>query len=359
MKLSTPRWWYHRKGRIAPVSRALLTPLSWIWAAVTARRIARGQPYDPGIPVICVGNLTVGGTGKTPVVREIAARLGAHILTRGYGGRLAGPIRVDPQVHTATDVGDEPLMLAQDLTVWVARDRAAGAKAAAEAGAKAIIMDDGHQNPAVRKTLSLIVVDGETRDDEWPFGDGRVFPAGPMREPRQVGLARADAVVVLLPADLASADPELLAQLSARPVLIARLAPTNPPPSGPQVGFAGVGKPWKVARALRAAGCELADFWPFPDHHAYDEAMLTRLAARAEQFAAGLVTTEKDWARLPPDWRQKVTVWPVRVQFDDEAALKELLKSPSPLRGGVGVGVQTRRNGLAHAPRADYGQSQS
>ena len=325
MKLSTPRWWYRREDRIAPISRALLTPLSWIWAAVTARRIARGQPHDPGIPVICVGNLTVGGTGKTPVVREIAARLGAHILTRGYGGRLTGPRRVDPAVHTAADVGDEPLMLAKDLTVWVARDRPAGAKAAAEAGAKVIVMDDGHQNPAVLKTLSLIVVDGETREDEWPFGDGRVFPAGPMREPLAVGLDRADAVIVLLPADLAVPDPALLARLSARPVLIARLLPSGLPPEGPQVGFAGVGKPWKVERAMQAAGCHLADFWPFPDHHTYDETTLRRLAARAEQFAAGLVTTEKDWARLPPAWRERVTAWPVRVVFEDEAALEGVL----------------------------------
>lgn len=325
MKLSTPRWWYRREDRIAPISRALLTPISWIWAAATARRIAKGQPYDPGIPVICVGNLTVGGTGKTPVVREIARRLGAHVLTRGHGGRLAGPIRVDPAIHTAADVGDEPLMLAQDLTVWVARDRAAGAHAAAEAGAKILIMDDGHQNPTVLKTLSLIVVDGETRDDEWPFGDGRVFPAGPMRELLPVGLARADAVIILLPADLETPNAQLLDQLSACPTLIARLAPTDPPPSGPQVGFAGVGKPWKVERALQAAGCHLADFWPFPDHHPYDERVLQRLAGRAEQFGAGLVTTEKDWARLPPAWRTRVTAWPVRAMFEDEAALTALL----------------------------------
>ncbi len=329
MKLSTPRWWYRREDRIAPISRALLTPLSWIWAAVTAGRIARGQPYDPGIPVICVGNFTVGGTGKTPVVHEIALRLGAHILTRGYGGRLPGPIRVDLAIHTAADVGDEPLMLAKDLTVWVARDRAAGAKAAAEAGAKVIVMDDGHQNPSVLKTLSLVVVDGETRDDEWPFGDGRVFPAGPMREPLREGLARADAVIVLLPADFAVPDPALLAQLAARPVLIARLVPTDPPPPGPQVGFAGVGKPWKVERALQAAGCHLADFWPFPDHHPYDEAALARLAARAEQFAAGLITTEKDWARLPPTWRARVSAWPVRAVFEDEAGLAALLLAPA------------------------------
>jgi tetraacyldisaccharide 4'-kinase len=325
MKLATPRWWYSRDRRVGAVSRLLLTPLSWAWAAATARRIARGTPFDPGVPVICVGNLTVGGTGKTPVVRELARRLGAAVLSRGYGGSEPGPLRVDAERHTAAEVGDEPLMLAQGLTVWISRDRAAGARAAATGGAAAIVMDDGHQNPSVRKSLSLVVVDGETRGGEWPFGDGRVFPAGPMREPLRTGLARADAAVVLLPADMPSPDPELLAQLSPTPVLVARLEPAAAAPPGPQVGFAGVGKPWKVERALQAAGCDLRDFVPFPDHHPYDEAALARLADRAAQFGAGLVTTEKDWARLPPAWRARVTAWPVRAVFEDEAALAALL----------------------------------
>jgi tetraacyldisaccharide 4'-kinase len=186
-------------------------------------------------------------------------------------------------------------------------------------------MDDGHQNPSLKKALSLVVVDGETRGDAWPFGDGRVFPSGPMREPLKAGLARADAVIVLLPADLAAPDPELLALLSPTPVLVAHLEPAAPPPKGPQMGFAGVGKPWKVEAALKAAGCELVDFANYPDHFAYDAASLRRLAERAAQFAAGLVTTEKDWVRLPPDWRQRVTAWPVRARFDDEAALDRLL----------------------------------
>ncbi|THD82058.1 MAG: tetraacyldisaccharide 4'-kinase [Phenylobacterium sp.] len=330
MKLSTPEWWYQRGRRTMPVTRALLTPVSWIWAAATARRIARAKPVDPGVPVICVGNVTLGGAGKTPVVREIARILGArgvaaHLLSRGYGGRLAGPLRVDPAAHTSAEVGDEPLMLARDFPVWVSRDRAAGALAAARAGAQAIVMDDGHQNPSVKKALSLVVVDGETRGEEWPFGDGRVFPAGPMREPLKPGLARADAVILLLPADLAAPAAELVAAFGFTPVRTAHLQPAADLPRGPQVGFAGVGKPWKVERALKAAGCELADFAPFPDHFAYDEATLTRLAERAAQFGAGLITTEKDWVRLPADWRARVTAWPVRAQFDDPAALDTLL----------------------------------
>jgi tetraacyldisaccharide 4'-kinase len=330
MRLSTPRWWYVRRGAPMPLTRALLRPISWIWAFETARRIATGRPFDPGVPVICVGNLTMGGSGKTPVVRALARRLGgakgeAQILTRGYGGRVKGPLLVSPDLQGAADVGDEALMMTADAPVWVARDRAAGAQAAATGGAQVIVMDDGHQNPAVRKALSLVVVDGETRDREWPFGDGAVFPAGPMREPLAAGLARADAVILLLPADLDAADPALVALFAPKPVLIARLVPAGPPPTGPQLGFAGIGKPWKMERALKAAGCDLADFAPLPDHARYDERLLRFLAHRAETLGAGLLTSEKDWVRLPPAWRERVKAWPVEARFEDETALDALL----------------------------------
>ena len=332
MKLSTPRWWYMREGAPAPITRALLKPVTWIWAAATARRIAKTEPVDAGVPVICVGNLTVGGVGKTPIVRELALRLQsqgqkAFVLTRGHGGSLAGPILVDPSRQAAGEVGDEPLMLARDLPVMVAKARAAGALEAVAEGADVIVMDDGHQNPSVRKTLSLVVVDGETRDREWPFGDGSVFPSGPMREPLKVGLARADAVIILLPPDLEVADPELVTLFAGKPLLTARLIAAAPPPPGPQLAFAGVGKPWKVERALRAAGADLVDFAAFPDHKPYDEAALKALALHAQAHGAGLVTTEKDWVRLPAAWRTRVAAWPVRARFDDEAALDALLQS--------------------------------
>lgn len=331
MKLATPRWWYVRGGAPAPVSRALLRPLSWVWAAATARRLRRTRPAAPGAPVISIGNLTVGGSGKTPVARAVLERLRvrgveAHALSRGYGGRLQGPVQVDADRHTAADVGDEPLMLAQGgLSVWVARDRVGGARAAVRAGAQALVLDDGHQNPALAKTLSLVVVDGETREGEWPFGDGSVFPAGPMREPLGAGLARADAVVVLPPADVATIDPELEALFAPLSVLIARLASSGPPPCGPQLGFAGIAKPWKFERSLRAAGIALVDFAGFPDHAAFRQSDLQALAQRAAALGAGLITTEKDWARLSPAWRVRVAVWPVRVRFDDPDALDALL----------------------------------
>ena len=330
MKLGTPRWWYQRDGRHGRVVRTLLKPASWIWAAATARRIAKAVPVAVGVPVISIGNLTVGGSGKTPVAREVLRLLHrsgveAHALSRGYGGKLTGPLRVDPTVHTAAEVGDEPLMLSGDAPAWISADRVVGAQAAVTGGAQALVLDDAHQNPALKKTLSLIVVDGETRGDEWPFGDGSVFPSGPMREPLKAGLARADAVILLLPADAPPADPDLLDVFQGLPTFIARLEPDRAPPPGPQVGFAGIAKPWKVERSLIAAGCELADFVPFPDHAQYRPEDLAFLADRAAVFDAGLVTTEKDWVRLPPDWRTRVVSWPVAARFEDEAAFAAFL----------------------------------
>jgi tetraacyldisaccharide 4'-kinase len=330
MTLRTPKDWYRREGAGFRAGRLILIPLSWLWAGLTARRLRRARSVEPGVPVICVGNLTLGGSGKTPIVRALAARLSAegqavHILMRGHGGRARGPLRVDPALHDAADVGDEALMLSGEAPVWIARDRLAGARAAVVAGASIIIMDDGHQNGALAKSLSIVVVDGETRDGEWPFGDGSVFPAGPMREPLSTGLARADAVILLLPADLPEPDPRLFAALASKPVLIARLEPKAKPPPGPQLGFAGIAKPWKFERALRAAGCDLIDFAPLADHAAIPEATLRFLAARARALDAGLVTTEKDGARLPPMWRDRVAVWRVGVRFSDESAVASLL----------------------------------
>ena len=330
MKLSTPRWWYRRDGGPGLVTRTVLKPVSWVWAAVTAWKIARARPAPSPIPVICVGNLTMGGAGKTPVVDEIlrlltAGGLAAHGLARGHGGRLTGPVRVDPARHSAADVGDEPLMLAGRHPMWISRDRPAGAAAAAAAGASVVVMDDGHQNPSIARTASLVVVDGETREDEWPFGDGSVFPAGPMREPLAAGLARADGVVLLLPADLDAPDPALVKLFGHLPVLVARIEPAAPPPPGPQLGFAGVGKPWKVERALKAAGCDLVDFVRFADHQAWTGPVLEALSEQAAARQAGLVTTEKDWVRLPAAWRSRIAAWPIRARFEDEAALMRLL----------------------------------
>ena len=329
MKLVTPRWWYVRENAPMPLTRALLRPASWALAAVTARRIARTTPFDPGIPVICVGGLSVGGAGKTPVAQALLQRLRglgieAAALSRGYGGDLKDPTKVDPTLHTADEVGDEPLMLAAEGPAWAARDRVAGARAAVADGAGILVLDDGHQNPSLKKTLSIVAVDGETRNGEWPFGDGSVFPSGPLREPLAMGLARADAVVVVLPTDLDEADPELLKVFAHKPVLVARLEPAGAAPTGPLFAFAGIAKPWRFEQSLRAAGAQIADFAPYPDHARFEESTLGFLADRAKALGATLVCTEKDWVRLPPQWRAKVQAWPVKAVFENEAALDAL-----------------------------------
>ncbi|MGH6993229.1 MAG: tetraacyldisaccharide 4'-kinase [Caulobacteraceae bacterium] len=330
MRLRTPRWWYRRNRKSMTITRALLTPFARVWTARTARRVARTWSFDPGIPVICVGNLTVGGSGKTPVVQAIADLARAygrapHVLARGYGGKLHGPLRVDPSRHRAEDVGDEALMLAADTPVWISRRRAAGAAAAVTADAGILVLDDGHQDPTLRKTVSIVVVDGETRLGEWPFGDGAVFPAGPMREPLEDGLARADIVLIVLPVGLELCDPELLRLFDGRALHIGRLAASRPPPQGPQVGFAAVAKPWRMEQALETVGCHLVDFAPFADHQRISRSSLRFLEARADALGAGLVTSEKDWVRLPVEWRSKVVAWPVRVSFDDPDGMARAL----------------------------------
>ncbi|HEV2364765.1 MAG TPA: tetraacyldisaccharide 4'-kinase [Caulobacteraceae bacterium] len=325
--MRTPRWWYEPDNPLARLAAVALSPLAAIWARATARRLRVGRPVAAGVPVICVGNATLGGSGKTPVAAALAARLasrGAHILCSGHRGRIRGPARVDPQAHGVRDVGDEALLLARNAAVWVGRDRAAAAARARAAGARALIMDDGHQNPSLEKTLAILVVDGDTRAGQWPFGTGAIFPAGPMREPLRSALQRADAVLAVLPKGEAL-DPRLQRLLAAKPLLTARLQPREPAPSGRRLAFAGIAKPWKFAEALEAAGCDLVGFAALGDHRIPSEAWLRKLERRAARLQAGLITTEKDWVRLPDSWRRRIRPWPVEIQFDDEAAVDALL----------------------------------
>lgn len=316
--MRAPEFWSHRGA----VSRLLL-PLGRVWAWATAWRIGRAVPYRASVPVICVGNLTVGGAGKTPVCLALARKLTAlglrpHVLTRGYGGEEKGPHAVDPDRDDAERVGDEALLLARLAPVWVARDRAAGARAAAASGAGIIVMDDGHQNPTLAKDLSLVVVDGETG-----FGNGRVIPAGPLREPVAAGLARADALVVM-----GEDRGKVETWAGGLPVLRARLVP------GPEVlslrgrrvvAFAGIGRPGKFFQSLREAGAEVVAVHPFADHYPYAEADIQPILDEAFALDAIPVTTAKDAVRLPPDQRQQVTVLTARVQWANEDALDGLL----------------------------------
>jgi len=300
--------------------RALLTPVSWAYAWATARRIETTISRRVSVPVICVGNFTVGGAGKTPITRALRAKLGpnAHTLSRGYGGRVAGPLRVTPDMQ-ASEVGDEPLLHAADGPAWIARDRFAGAQAAAQAGAHVIIMDDGFQNPTLGKDLSLVAVDAG-----FGVGNGAVFPAGPLRERLSDGLKRADAIVIMHTSGERATERMWLAGFS-KPILHAHLAPVGAVPRGKLVAFAGLARPEKFFDTLTDLGADLEDAIPFADHHLYSEDDLTMLAQLAEERGGQLITTEKDAARLSPEWRARVVVLPVTAKFDDDAALDALL----------------------------------
>lgn len=322
-------WKAHASGRdAAHALRTLLRPLSWGYAWMAAQRRRNTISRHAPVPVVCVGNFTVGGGGKTPVTRTIRAKLGvhAHTLSRGYGGRLPGPLRVTPDM-AAAEVGDEPLLHAVDGPAWIARDRLAGALAAAQAGARAIVMDDGFQNPTLAKDLSLVVI-----DPTFGVGNGEVLPAGPLRERLGDGLERADAVVMLYsasPPDFQGGEiPDWLADF-ANPILRARLVPAGEVPCGKLLAFAGLARPEKFFDTLTALEAEVAESIPFADHHAYTEDDLRLLTQLAGERGATLITTEKDSARLSPDWRTRVSVLPVIAQFEDEAALDALL---APIR---------------------------
>lgn len=280
-----------------------------------------GASFDAGVPTICVGNLTLGGAGKTPVVREIASILAANgkrvaILSRGHGGSAQGPIRVDPATHDAVTVGDEPLLLASAAPVYVAKDRAAGARAALADGADCLLLDDGFQSPALNKTFSIVVVDGGAG-----LGNGRVFPAGPLREPPEWGLARADAIVMI------GADTTGFAARHAgeNKLLHATLDPVSRDLAGAKVlAFAGIGRPEKFFSSLRDLGCTLAQTREFADHHPYTRAEIENVLRDAAQIGAKPVTTEKDLVRIPADLRAAIATLNVRLVPADSAAFAAL-----------------------------------
>jgi tetraacyldisaccharide 4'-kinase len=316
--MRAPEFWQAQGSAMA----GLLAPLGIAWDAASRVRRAMVRPYRAPVPVICVGNLVAGGAGKTPVVLALAGEIAAHgvavhIVTRGYGGRLAGPLRVDRARHDAASVGDEALLLAAAAPSWVARNRAAGVRDAVAAGAEAILLDDGFQNPGVAKDLSLVVVDAE-----YGFGNRRVIPAGPLREPVAAGLARADAIVLL--GD--GAAPNGVAQAGC-PVLRAELEPVDGGRfTGARViAFAGIGHPEKFAATLRRLGAKIIAAHAFPDHHPYGDSEVNRLREDAKRAGAQLVTTAKDWVRLTPALRDGIAVLEVEIRWRDRPAVAHLL----------------------------------
>ncbi len=319
-----PEFW-QQEDYTAALAVAALTPLGWLYGATVAWKAARTKPFPARAKVVCVGNLTAGGSGKTPVTIAIAHVLTERhrktiILTRGYGGKMRGPSFVDPAHDSFVETGDEALLLAGAAPVIVARDRAAGARLADDEHADVIVMDDGHQNFRLHKDLSIIVVDAETG-----FGNGHILPAGPLREDVRSGLSRAQAVI------LVGEGTPILSGFTG-PVLRAKLVPVDVVGLEGQrvLAFAGIGRPEKFFATLRALGAEIVEERAYEDHHAYTASEFARLRARAKSAEASLITTEKDFVRLTPAERQDVRFIPVRAAFEDQAALDALLDSVAP-----------------------------
>lgn len=317
--MRAPDFW-ERRG----VPATLLRPLAAVNAGGGLARQVLTPVARAAVPVLCIGNLVAGGAGKTPVAIALAALLAKegrhpHILTRGYGGRLAGPVAVDPLRHDVELVGDEALLLARAAPCWVARDRVAGAKQAIAAGADLLLLDDGFQNPALAKDLSLLVVDGG-----YGFGNRLVMPAGPLREPIARGLSRAQAVVILGP-DERGAEAEIAGRL---PVLRARVVPQDADELiGRKVlAFAGIGRPGKFYRTLGELKTRIVARHDFPDHHPYHPEEVRRLLLAAREVGAVPVTTAKDWVRLPAEFRSEVRALEIAVEWREPDAVIELLR---------------------------------
>jgi tetraacyldisaccharide 4'-kinase len=314
--MRTPGFWSYDKHPLVHV----LAPFSTIYAAATRWRLKKAPRYRAPVPVICVGNVTAGGSGKTPVVQAlvkaaIARGIAVHCLTRGYGGDLPGPVRVDAATHDSKAVGDEALLLAALAPTWVARDRAAGAEDAVIAGAQLIIMDDGLQNPAVAYDLSLLVIDGG-----FGFGNGRIIPAGPLREPVQAAASRVQAAIII-GEDMYHTRSDMPSGL---PVIRSRVVSQDAALAGRKiVAFAGLGRPKKFLATLKTHN--VVGWFAFPDHHEFTADDLHRLDSAATAQGAVLVTTEKDYVRLPPEFRAKVTVVPIDLVPDDAGAWDRLL----------------------------------
>lgn len=336
MPLKTPSWWYRKSGGIAAaLAPKALAPLAGIYGRVAASRMRAAPAYRSQLPVICIGNFTSGGGGKTPTAIAVAASLKTlgktpAFLTRGYGGSAKGVVRVADE--DASEVGDEALLLAAIAPTFVSADRVAGIKAIEETDADIVIMDDGFQNPSLAKDLSLIVIDAASG-----LGNGRVIPAGPLRAPLDAQMDHADALLIIGEGKRADA---VAANFKAKdkPVLRARLAPNCDArwlTVMPVIGFAGIARPSKFFATLKSNGAGLLASHGFGDHHCFTERQAKRLLAEATEKKAMLVTTEKDWARLPADdedsalteLKQRSRPFPVLITFEDTEKTQALLET--------------------------------
>lgn len=318
--MKAPSFWSDKDSLRSKV----LQPIAGLYHKVTSQRIVKAPVYDSVLPVICVGNVTMGGSGKTPVVQSLVsllndARKSPAILLRGYGGCVKGPVQVDMRQHNPDQVGDEALLHSGHAPTFVSANRCKGAKLIEQNPAfTTIVMDDGLQNPYLKKDVSFLVVDGEN-----PFGNGRIFPAGPLREKMDDAVKRVQAVVVI------GDDRFNIATQYGFicPVFSARLKPVNSHHfvGKPVIAFAGIGRPQKFFDTLYKNDAVVVGTKDFADHHAYTEDDIMGILAQAEKIRALPVTTRKDWVRLPENLQSKISVLDVHIEWRDEAALKAFL----------------------------------
>ncbi len=335
MHLRPPYWWYGKSGQVIT---AALEPIGALYSAAVRLRWAVTTPYRAKIPVICIGNFTAGGAGKTPTaiaVAHLLKALGAKpaFLSRGFGGRLKGPHLVVNDHDNAHDVGDEPLILAGHAPTYIAKDRVAGVRMIEKSDATIIIMDDGFQNPTVEKDLSLVVVDGKTG-----IGNGHVIPCGPLRAPLSFQLDRANAVLIIGAGLTEGVLTQALTSRSDLAVLKGNITPIGETDwlRGTRIiAFAGIARPEKFFTTLETLGAHFQDKIIYPDHHPFSEQDARHLLTLTTRTGAQLVTTEKDWLRLPTHQSAFATlkdcarVLPIEVSFehDDKTRLQHLLKN--------------------------------
>ncbi|MCB9982134.1 MAG: tetraacyldisaccharide 4'-kinase [Rhodospirillales bacterium] len=329
MTLKTPSFWYRPADSTPPLKEQLLFPVSALYKLLYDAHHVLRNPYKASIPVLCIGNLVAGGTGKTPTSLALLKTLKGHniaqnpaFLIRGYGGAETGPLRVDPRMHTAWDVGDEALILAQAAPTYIGGNRAASAQMAAENGADIIIMDDGLQNPGIHKDLRLVVVNGEMG-----FGNKKLMPAGPLRQPLNKDYSMADGVI-LIGRDTRGA---LDAFPEDKPLIRAHLeaqASCHIDTQTPYLAFAGLGYPEKFFRYLKdTLKMNIVSCVPFSDHHPYSRHDIKDLHEQAQELGARLITTEKDYLRLPHLKKIHIETLPIEMCWENEEALVKLLQN--------------------------------
>ena len=312
--MKTPDYWQKNN-----LQAKILTPVGLLYGLLTKLRLKTHKPKKVAVPVICIGNITAGGTGKTPVSLSVARMLSTEMLhpfflTRGYGGKLQNVI-VNNRKHSAYEVGDEALLLAQQSPVVINANRFQGAATAINEGADVIVMDDGFQNPGLHKDLSFLVFDGN-----YGIGNGKIIPAGPLRETLANGLKRADALIIL------GKDKQNLASQTDLPVFFGHLESSQAPLTQTDVlAFAGIGHPEKFYHTLREQGFNVVDTMDFPDHHFYTAQDLQKIIERAQKLNAEIYTTSKDFVKIPNLYQKDINVLEISVVWDKPEKLRDFI----------------------------------